>query len=333
MDRISITEAWFAGAVSVERTADGLKPWRIPYADYPLYPPDGIGGKAEIAAGIRLRFRTDATQVKLLFAPLMEAAQVDCHMEGTCARTADLAQGETSAAWEGLPAGHKTVELWLPQQVPITIIAVYVEPGAYAEPEPDLRPRWVAYGSSITQCVAAAGPTQTWPAIAAHAAGLNLTCLGYSGNCQLETMVGRLIRDLPADLITLCLGINVYGAASLSARTFRPAVIGMVQSIREKHEDTPLVLISPIYASEREDTPNKLDMTVRLIREEIAEAAALLQRRGDRALHYRDGLAWFGVDDAAHLPDGLHPDATGYRLMGERFVERILGDINLGSNR
>ena len=32
-----------------------------------------------------------------------------------------------------------------------------------------------------------------------------------------------------------------------------------------------------------------------------------------------DGLALFGPDDVAELPDGLHPSAEGYRRMGERF--------------
>ncbi|ASA26160.1 GDSL-type esterase/lipase family protein [Paenibacillus donghaensis] len=188
----------------------------------------------------------------------------------------------------------------------------------------DTPPRWITYGSSITQCVAASSPSRTWPAIAAAAAGYNLTCLGYSGNCHLEPMVARMIRGLPAALITLCVGVNVYGAGTLSPRTFQPALIGLLETIRERHRDTPLLVISPLYGSERETDENKLGFTLPLLRKEIAATVALLQQRGDNHLAYRDGLEWLGAEDAALLPAGLHPDAAGYELLGARFMERIL---------
>jgi lysophospholipase L1-like esterase len=39
-----------------------------------------------------------------------------------------------------------------------------------------------------------------------------------------------------------------------------------------------------------------------------------------------DGLALFGPDDVGDLPDGLHPNAAGYRRMGERFHAVALAD-------
>ncbi|QTH43743.1 GDSL family lipase [Cohnella sp. LGH] len=331
MKRISLTEEWVQGAVSVERRENGLKPWRIPYDDYELYPPEGIGGKAEITAGVRLRFCTDSRCVVLCFEPISQTARIDCSVNGELAEagTAEVEAGSTTAQWQ-LAAGEKELELWLPQNTGMILTALLINTEASASPLRDERPRWIAYGSSITQCVAAESPSRTWPAIAAAAAGFHLTCLGYSGNCQMEPMVSRLIRDTPADLITLCLGINVYGAATLSARTFKPAVIGMVATIREQHRDAPLLLLSPIYSSERETTPNKLDLTVGMIREQIEEIVDTMRSRGDRNLHYRNGLIWFGEADASMLPDGLHPDAAGCKLMGDRFAERVLAGVRWG---
>ena len=60
--------------------------------------------------------------------------------------------------------------------------------------------------------------------------------------------------------------------------------------------------------------------------------ADVVERRradGDPALHYVDGLTLFGPDDAADLPDDLHPNAAGYQRMGERFapvLKEIVGD-------
>ena len=75
-------------------------------------------------------------------------------------------------------------------------------------------------------------------------------------------MVGRMIRDLPADLIGLKLGINMM-SGSCNDRTFRAAAIGLIQTIRDGHADTPMAVVSPIYNAPREQTPNPVGMSVR----------------------------------------------------------------------
>nr|WP_245368535.1 SGNH/GDSL hydrolase family protein [Paenibacillus silagei] len=205
----------------------------------------------------------------------------------------------------------------------MTISGLAIDDDAVAEPLADLRPRWVTYGSSITQCVAASSPSWTWPVIAAGEIGYHLTNLGFSGNCLMEPMAGRLIRDLPADLITLCVGVNIYGAVSSSPRMFKPLLIGLLETIREKHTETPMVVISPIYGTERETEENPLGFTLPLMRREIADTVKLLQARGDRHLHYLDGLEWFGPADGELLTDGLHPGPEGYELLGSRFGGRL----------
>jgi lysophospholipase L1-like esterase len=193
-------------------------------------------------------------------------------------------------------------------------------------PIQEARPRWITYGSSITQCRGAASPTQTWPAIVSQALDYNLTCMGFGGECHLDSMVARTIRDTPADVISLCLGINVYGGASLSPRTFRPAVIGFVQTIREGHPDTPLIVMSPIVSPPREETANVVGFDLPWMRQEIATAVRTLVDNGDAHIHYVDGLQILGPEHAHLLPDNLHPNAEGYKLMGNN-ITRIFREI------
>ena len=49
-----------------------------------------------------------------------------------------------------------------------------------------------------------------------------------------------------------------------------------------------------------------------------------MQAVGDANLHYVDGLEILGPEEAHLLPDDLHPDAEGYRLMGDRFLKRVV---------
>ena len=193
----------------------------------------------------------------------------------------------------------------------------------YADP----RPRWVTYGSSITHCRSAARPTETWPALVARASDLNLTCLGYGGNCHLEPMVARMIRDRPADLLSMKVGINVHNHGSLNARTFRPAIIGFVRIVRERHPDVPFAVVSPIYAAWRETQPNEVGFTIAAMREEVAAAVAALQAHGDRHLYYVDGLEIFGPQHAHLLPDDLHPNAEGYQVLAQNFLRVVMPQL------
>lgn len=325
MQNITVNQSLFQGAISVEEINGGYKPWRIPYKQFLLFPPDGINGKAEMSAGVRLRFVSDTTSVRLEVAPVDVTVQADLVIGDELITTRPLNPGDSIFGFEKLPEGHKTIDIYLPQKAATIVKSLQIDDGAAWDiPEPANRPKWVAYGSSITQCNDAFSPAQTWPALVARRHGLDLTCLGYSGNCHMEPMVARLIRDSPADIISLCLGINVYGGATLSPRTFRSAVIGLVQIIREKHPSTPIAVMSPIYSPAREENKNAVGFTLIEMREEIEEAVSSMTALGDPHLHYVNGLSIFDETQVDNLPDDLHPNGPGYVTMGENYSRLVM---------
>ena len=309
------------GAVSLQETEGGIMPWRTPHSSHVLFP-EPLLERSAMPAGVRISFRSNTTRVSGNIAPKKESGMLDLCCDGEVVASLDLAEKDTFA-FENLPDGAKLIELWLPQFGRFQLRSLEIDDGATLEAFTDTRPRWVTYGSSITQCRTAASPTQTWPGIVARTHGLNLTCLGYGGQCHLDAMVARMIRDLPADYISMCLGINIQGASSLGQRAFRPAIIGAVQIVREKHPDIPIVLMSPICSPPREENPNTVGFHLKRMREEVQAAAEALQTHGDRNVHYVDGLSVFGADYVHLLPDDLHPDAEGYRVMGKNFVAEV----------
>ncbi len=249
--------------------------------------------------------------------------------------------------FDGLPDEMKDVEIWLPQHETTEVVALHTD--APIEPAHRGRPVWLHHGSSISHGSNAASPSTTWPAVAAAQAGVELINLGLSGSALLDPFTARVLRDTAADLISVKIGINLVGADLMRMRAFTPAVHGFLDTIREGHPTTPLLVISAVLCPIHEETPGPgvFDMaaladgkvlfratgdpaeraagklTLQSIREELARIVA--QRTAtDLNLSYLDGRELYGEDDYAELPlpDELHPDAATHLRMGERFATK-----------
>jgi len=337
MKNICLNDDFFEGAISVEHSDGCLKPWRLPCDRLRFFPSPGeaLLARAEAASGVRLRFETDSSSLRLRFLPLPAVPpacdrsefHIDVTIEGELVASAPAPPGSQEVYVEGLPAGIKILEVWLTPEAPIAIRSLEVDDGATCSVVPDERPRWITYGSSLTHCVRAHSPSRTWPAIVARKRQLNLTCLGFGGNCQLDPMVGMMIRDLPADLITLKLGINCISGA-LNARTFPAAVMGLVSIIREKHPQTPIALISPIGYPPRGTEPNAVGYTIGGMRKDIEDVHQRLVEAGDRHIIYVNGLDVFNTDlIAQYTTDQCHPDGDGIELMAENFDRAVMANL------
>ncbi|MSQ43201.1 MAG: GDSL family lipase [Chloroflexi bacterium] len=310
------------GAVGVTHDPDGSRGWRMPPGERDVWHPELVL-RAAMPAGVRIRFVTDATEVTGTVEAGQESSPIDIVADGRLVTTLPVV-GSSSFRCDYLPAGTKVLEIWLPQFGPFAMTGLTLSEGATVSAVTDDGPRWVTYGSSITQCRAAPSPTLTWPAIVAREAGLNLTCLGYGGQCHLDIGVARLMRSLPASYISLCSGINIYGAASLGPRAFRTTLAGFVQIVREGHPVTPIALISPIWGVHRETEVNQVGFTLASMRDEVQAVVAVLRSRGDRHIHYVDGQTLFGASSAHLLPDDLHPNGEGYRVLASNFLTQVV---------
>ena len=313
--------ATLEGAVSVEETDVGLRPWRLPVERRDLFEPSVVN-KASMPAGIRVTFVSDTSSVRLdVVPPGVEPDPpwvFDLLVDGNLHQRVAPPMTAETIQFADLPAGEHRLELYLPSQyAPVVLRSLMIDAGASVTAWHDDRERIVLYGSSITHCRHAAGPSETWPALVARRFDLHLTSLGFGGDCHMDPVVGRMIRDLPADYIGVKLGINMIGAASASDRTFRALAIGLIETIREGHPDTPLVVVSPICHPPNEATENAAGMTLQLMRRRLAEACEVLRERGDQHLHYVNGLSVMGADDVHLYVDGIHPSAEGYRFLAK----------------
>jgi len=313
------------GIVSLQKKDGWVKPWRIQHDQIGLFPEDILLHAAEPAGG-RISFQTDATSLAGHIVPEGELGLLDLRCDGALIGTVDLTE-TPRFQFNNLPSGMKLVELWLPAYGPIRVHSLELPDESALAPFSDTRPRWLAYGSSITQSGAAKSPSHTWPSIVARERGLNLTCLGYCGQCHLDPIMARMIRDLKADFISICAGINIYGQNTFSPVTFQQALIGFVLTIRDKHPGTPMVVTSPIYCAPRETTSNAVGLNLIMMREEIASAVDKLKSHGDNNLHYVNGLNIFGPDLSQYMPDQVHPNSEGYKLLARNYLDTVIAQV------
>jgi len=370
---IPLSPELLRGAAEWEQTPRGLRPHRLPSWVLRRFPDPQLTMVEAQPSGVRICFHTDARAIELVTHPTRVGYRgadrprgaVDLVSDGALLASdpltggdlieADLQSGATefhpgpdhTSVFAGLPGGEKVVELWLPHNESVELVRLRAD--RPVAPLPADRPVWLHHGSSISHGSNAASPTGIWPAVAAMRGGVELRNLGVGGSALVDPFMARVMRDADADLISVKLGINVVNLDAMRLRAFVPAVHGFLDTIREGHPDTPLVLISPIFCGIHEDTPGpgSVDpstlgtdnvrftatgvddgygrLTLRVIRDALA---SLADRRGDDThLHYLDGTRLYGAEDAvAHpLPDALHPDTATHRLIGERFAQYAFG--------
>jgi hypothetical protein len=364
-----IDEQFVRGAVELESTQYGVLPHRLP-AWARAQSSDGQLAMAEAQpSGVRIVFRTTATAIELDVLPTKVAyvgvpagpdgvydllvdgrLTAQANAQGGNVFTIDLATGTSeftlgtpaTVTFAGLEADAKDVEIWLPHRERTELVALRTNAPLTQSPSRN-KPVWLHHGSSISHGSNAASPTSTWPALAAEQGGVELFNLGFGGGALLDPFTARTMRDLEADLISVKIGINLVNADLMRQRAFGPAVHGFLDTIRDGHPTTPLLVVSPIYCPIHEDTPGpgapdfadgKVQfratgipndpgkLTLSWIRDELAQITAA-RAKDDPNLGYLDGRELYGEADFAvlPLPDQLHPDNATHALIGERFAK------------
>jgi hypothetical protein len=380
-----ITIELFRGLADLEDTGRGWLPHRLPRAARARCDdPQLLSAEAQ-PSGVRVAVRTTATvieidllrtRVELLGVPPRPDGTVDLVVDGRRVQQAalyggdvvridpatgatEMEQGEIETTrFDGLAPQDKTVEIWLPHYERTELVGLRTDAPIAATPR--AQPIWVHQGSSISQGSNAATPSTTWPALAAADANLDLVNLGFSGSAMLDPFVARAIRDRPADLISVKIGINLVNSDVMRQRAFGPAVHGFLDTIRDGHPTTPILVIGPLHCPIHESTPGPASFdvealaagTIRFvalgdpadavaptpglrrltlggIREQLTQIVTRRQA-DDPHLYYLDGLDLYGLGDEATHPllDNLHPDDATHRLIAERFVALALRKIS-----
>lgn len=349
----------------------GLMPHRIGASARAQFDDPFFGMMEQCPAGVVLRLRTEASAVALALSTTTVAIDagewprpgaLSVVIEGEQSRrslppsdvivlTEDLQRRRIESHGPGIVTIDLSaradpacpMEIWLPHDRSVELLRL--EADGAIEQVTDERFAWIHYGSSISHGITAGVPAETWPNQAAIRKGWNLRNLGLGGNAVLDPFVARMIGRRRADLITLKVGINIVNTDLMRRRVFIPALHGFLDTIRDAHPTTPIVLITAIACPIHENTPGptishegqsaaahrevELDLGALTLADTRAAIEFVAHSRDDENLHLIDGRELFGPADVGMLNDGLHPTADGLMLIADRFPGVLAGVLPL----
>jgi len=305
--------------------------WRLPARSREALPNE-VWNLATDPTGGRIRFRTDSSTVAVRlewpYPPSMRnmhsfgQSGVDLYVRnaywGTAIPDKDAAPGKVyeHIYFRNQPRVMRDITVYLALYSPVKVLEIGLDKNAaleVASPFAVASPV-VFYGTSITQGGCASRPGMSYQAILGRQLNLNHVNLGFSGNGKGEPSVARAVAEIDAAAFVLDFAQNNSDVDSL-AQVYDP-FIGI---LRERHADTPIVAITPIYAASEAAGNQRNEQMRALIRKVVSRRIAA----GDTHLQLVEGTDLLGPSRGDGLVDGTHPNDLGFQWMAEGLAERL----------
>ncbi len=314
----------FHGAARLTQHAEGWHPSRMTEGLEKNYqseePPYAI--RAACTAGIRLAFRTDASEARLSLRykrSCRPLSQSDVFINNKLAQTfKPLPEDGACTAQISLPGnGLSSVEIYLPHCREVFIADFAISSSASIEPLPRNPTRWLALGDSITQGMTADSPSLTWTALAARRLNWDLHNLGVGG-AVLQAELGSLALELPWDMATIAFGANDF-RRNRSLDNLEQETRALLKTLLER-PSAKIYLLTPIPQI-KQGAPNNEGLFLEDYGQAMSRAAIGLER-----VQVLDGKTL--VDESQDLfADETHPNNVGMAQFAERFVAQVTAEV------
>jgi hypothetical protein len=306
--------------------------WRLPARSQDTFPKE-VWNLSLDPAGGRIRFRTDSPTVALRLEwthppgsmrnmHVFGQSGVDLYVHnaywGTAIPDQDAAPGKVyeHVYFRGQPRVMRDITIYLALYSPVKVLEIGLASDSAIESAPPfaLAKPVVFYGTSITQGGCASRPGMSYQAILGRTLNLNHVNLGFSGNGKGEAVLARAVAEIDASCFVLDFSQNNSDVDSL-AQVYDP-FIGI---LRERHPDTPIVSITPIYSASEVSGSQHYELMRALIRKVVSQRIAA----GDTHLQLVEGTDLLGPSRADGLVDGTHPNDLGFQWMADGLAERL----------
>ena len=291
---------------------------------------------AQDPTGGRIRFRTDSNLIAIRLEysgpPGMSNMHsfgqtgVDLYLDGFY-RGSAVANKDSKAGkiaehvylnLKEAPRKQREVVLYLSLYAPVKVVAVGLDKQAtIARPTPFAVAKPVVfYGTSITQGGCASRSGMSYQAILGRLLNIDHVNLGFSGNGLGEPEMARAVAEIDASMFVFDFAQNNRTVVSLT-QYYEP----FLNTVREKHPKTPILVITPIGNSRETLSATKTELEG--MRELIRGIAAKHITAGDENLQIVEGTDLLGFDRMDGVVDGTHPNDLGFQWMAEGLAPRI----------
>ena len=305
---------------------------------------DSVWNLAQKSAGELVRFRTDAPAIRVKFRlygaqlaiPLMPAtgySGLDLYAldkndsdSGTwrwAACTQPKSQEDNVELIGGMDPVMRDYMLYLPLYNGVDALEIGVPEGAEFHavlPRTD-RPI-LYYGTSITNGGCVSRPGNTFTAMLSRRLDIPVLNLGFAGSARMEPELAELFAELDPVLFVL------DALPNMDAKLIDERGINFVQILRDKHPDTPILLVEDRVYSNSWIIPSKAERN-RTSAEALRRVYDHFIAAGDKNIYYlgAENLLGENIDNDSTM-DSSHPNDLGmYRMTDalERAIRPILG--------
>jgi acetyl esterase/lipase len=284
------------------------------------------------AAGIAVRFRTEAPQLKARWTLNSERLAMP-HMPATGVSGIDLYVRRDDGSWRwlavgqptavtnsvtlvsGLPPGNREYLLYLPLYNGVKSVELGMPPGiALAQADAyDAAHRQpiLFYGTSIAQGGCASRPGMVHTAILGRRLQRPVLNFGFSGNGRMEPEMAALFAEQdPAVYVLDCL-------PNMTASEVTERVEPFVQTLRKARPQTPILLVEDRSYTDSYLIPSKQQRNTES-RAALRKAYERLLAAGVSGLTYLEGEHLLG-DDSEGTVDSSHPTDLGFVRQADAF--------------
>ena len=167
----------------------------------------------------------------------------------------------------------------------------------------------------VLQGASASRPGMAYPARLSRSSGSITINLGLSGNGKMEKEVAGMLANIDADAFILdCI-------PNPSPKEITERAVGFVMTLREKHPDTPIIIIQTLIR-ETGNFNQKARENVKQQNEAIAEQVEVLRKKGVKNLYFIKEDRFLGTDHEGTI-DGTHPNDLGFDRMLKKYKPAI----------